>query len=113
MEESILSSVKHGVGGITAEYTAFDQDIIMHINSTFFVLNQLGVGPAEPVVISDASTTWDAFDNIENLEAIKSYVVLKVKSLFDPPSNSALLSALKENIAEYEFRLNVADDTTE
>ena len=105
--DSILNSVKKVVG-LGETYTPFDPDIIMHINTTFFVLNQLGVGPEKPLVIEDASTTWDAFDSTGEMEAVKTYVGLKVRLLFDPPSNSALLNAIKENIAEYEWRLRSA-----
>ena len=105
--ESILDSIKQLLGP-SASYPAFEPDIITHINSTFFTLHQLGVGPDTPMVISDSTTTWDAFTGIENLEAVKSYVYLKVKLIFDPPTNSALLNAIKENIAEYEWRLRSA-----
>lgn len=110
--DSILNTVKNAIGP-SVDYNIFDQELIMHINSTFFVLNQLGVGPKEPFTISDSSSTWDEFVDEGQLEAVKTYICQKARLLFDPPTNSALLSAIKESIAEYEWRLNVeADEKT-
>lgn len=113
--ESILNSVKKMLG-IEAEYTVFDADIIMHINSVFFVLNQLGVGPEEGFKITDATALWtDFMPESPNVESVKSYVYLKVKMLFDPSLNSAVIDAMNRQIAELEWRLNVqvenANDT--
>lgn len=107
--DSILNSIKKLLG-ITEDYTHFDQDIIMHINSAFFTLNQLGVGPDESFKIEDKNDTWDDFVSNNDVEAIKSYIGLKVRTLFDPPTNSALLSAMNEQIKEFEWRLNVQVD---
>lgn len=108
--ESILISVKKLLG-IPEEYTQFDTDIIMHINSVFMTLNQLGVGPSEGFVIEDDTTTWNDFmqDNAK-IEGVKSYMVLKVRLLFDPPLNSAVIEAINRQIAEFEWRLNAAVD---
>ena len=105
--DSILFSVKKMLG-IDAEYNVFDPDIIMHINSVFFVLNQLGVGPPDGFRIADEGTKWDDyFSENTDVEAVKSYVYLKVKLLFDPPLNSAVIEAINRQIAELEWRLNV------
>ena len=107
MDNSILTSIKKLLG-ITAECKDFDPDIIMHINSVFMVLNQLGVGPSEGFRIEDDSTEWDDFIEEEDcLDAVKSYMHLKVKLLFDPPLNSSVMEATKQMINEYEWRLNV------
>lgn len=106
--ESILTSIKKLLG-ITEEYDHFDPDIIMHINSVFMILTQLGVGPSDGFSISDKTATWDDFlpaDN-KNFEAVKSYMHLKVKLLFDPPMSSAIIEAIKQMINELEWRLNV------
>ena len=110
--DSILDSIKKLLG-ITEEYKHFDPDIIMHINSAFFTLNQLGVGPDEPFKIEDNSDTWDDFVSGQDVEAIKSYIGLKVRTLFDPPTNSSLLSAMNEQLKEFEWRLNVQVDPEE
>ena len=105
--ESILTSIKKIIG-ITEEYEHFDPEIIMHINSVFMILTQLGVGPSEGFSIHDSSTTWDQFiPNGKNLEAVKSYIGLKVKLLFDPPSSSAVMEAMNRSISEFEWRLNI------
>lgn len=107
MEESILTSIKKLLG-LTKEYTNFDADIIMHINSVFMILNQLNVGPSDGFRIEDDSSTWDEFiTEDDNLDAVKSYIHLKVKLLFDPPLNSAVMEAMKQTINELEWRLNV------
>ena len=109
--DSILISIKKLLG-IDEEYTDFDPDIIMHINSVFMILNQLGVGPEKGFSIKDVYSTWyDFIPSGSNLEAVKSYMHLKVKLLFDPPSSSAVSDAINRSIAELEWRLNVAADT--
>ena len=108
MEDSILLSIKKLLG-IAPEYEIFDPDIIMHINSAFSVLTQLGVGPAEGFMIHDANDSWSQFVTQDaRLEMVKSYVFLKVRLLFDPPSSSAVMDAMNRQINEYEWRLNVA-----
>ena len=107
MEESILISIKKLLG-IAKEYVNFDSDIIMHINSVFMVLSQLGVGPVKGFRIEDENDVWsDYIVDEDNLDAVKSYIHLKVKLLFDPPLNSAVLEAMKQTINELEWRLNV------
>lgn len=105
--KSILDSTKKSVG-LSEDYDAFDPDLIMHINSVFFTLNQLGVGPAEGFAIDSASQEWDAFLGTDpRLNAVKSYVYIKVRLLFDPPATSFGISALEKQATEYEWRLNV------
>ena len=111
--DSILTSVKKMLG-MTEEYAAFDSDIIMHINSVFMILNQMGVGPEAGFTISDATATWSDFmDGGPNIEAVKSYVALKVRLLFDPPQSSTVMDAIKSQISELEWRLYTACDKTE
>lgn len=108
--ESILTSIKKLLG-IEEEYTQFDNDIIMHINSVFLNLTQLGVGPAEGFLIEDDTATWEDFIGDSNqLQAVKSYMYLKVKLLFDPPLSSSVIDSMNRMIAELEWRLNVAVD---
>lgn len=111
--ESILTSIKKMLG-ITEEYTHFDQDIIMHINSVFMILTQLGVGPSEGFSIQDAYAVWtDFIPDTTKLESVKSYVYMKVKLLFDPPLSSAVTESMNRMISEFEWRLNVAVDPAE
>ena len=107
MEESILISIKKLLG-LTKEYTNFDTDIIIHINTAFMNLNQLGVGPSKCFRIEDDKNTWDEFlEDSEKFDAVKTYIYLKVKLVFDPPLNSAILEANKQTLTELEWRLNV------
>lgn len=112
MSESILTSVKKGVGGITEMDESFDDDIIMSINTVFSKLTQLGVGPRKGFRIKDKSTTWEDFVGDDpRLDMVKSFVVLSVRMLFDPPSSGSVASAITEQIKEYEWRLNVQVET--
>lgn len=113
MEESILTSIKKLLG-IASEYTQFDTDIIMHINSVFMILKQLGVGPAAGFYIEDESTTWDEYiEDPAQFQAVKTDMYLRVKLLFDANSLSAgTLAAHERQISELEWRLN-ADVETE
>lgn len=111
--ESILTSIKKMLG-ITEEYKHFDADIIMHINTVFSILSQLGVGPDEGFSIQDESASWsDYIKDNKRLEMVKTYVYLKVRLVFDPPSSNAVIDAVKQSINELEFRLNVAADPSE
>ena len=105
--ESILTSIKKLLG-IEEEYTHFDSDITMHINTVFMTLTQIGLGPDEGFTIEDDSTYWDEFiKDATKLQAVKSYMYLKVRLLFDPPSNSTHMDAINRNISELEWRLKV------
>lgn len=111
--DSILTSIKKLLG-IDEESTYFDQDIIIHINSAFTILTQLGVGPEEGFSITDKYTTWDDFVSDDpRLDSIKTYIYLKVKLIFDPPSQSSVLEAYKEQINEFEWRLNTTVELEE
>lgn len=111
MEESILKSTKK-ILGLADDYTPFDLDVITHINAAFSILNQLGVGPEEGFSITDDSTTWNEYVVPANqLHLVKTYVFLKVRILFDPPGTSFLISAMTDQIKEYEWRLNVFRET--
>lgn len=107
MSDSILNSTKKMLG-IEAEYAAFDIDVIMHINTIFSVLNQMGIGPETSFAIEDDTPTWDTFLGGDlRLNPVKTYVYLRVRILFDPPTTSYLLDAMKQQIQELEWRLNV------
>lgn len=109
--DSILTSIKKLLG-IAEEYENFDSDLIMHINSVFMVLNQLGVGPSEGFSITDKTETWEDFtQNNLMIQSVKSYVYLKVRLLFDPPSSSAVMESINRQISELEWRLNLSVDT--
>ncbi len=111
MDNSILNSIKINAG-VNSEDSVFDGEIILHTNSAFMKLRQLGVGPETPFSIEDDSTEWTDFTEDEAiLPMVKSYVTLYVRLLFDPPTSSALETAMKEQLSEYEWRLNVEADT--
>lgn len=111
--ESILTSIKKLLG-IEEEYEHFDPDIIMHINSVLGDLTQLGVGPSEGFQIEDETSTWNDFiasDSAALLSAVKSYIHLRVKLLFDPPSSASVLTSYERQIERFEWRLNVAAES--
>lgn len=106
MEESILKSTKK-ILGLAYDYVVFDLDVITHINTAFSILNQLGVGPVEGFAIEDDSALWSDFVvPLNQLSMIRTYVYLKVRSIFDPPGTSYLIEAVNTQIKEYEWRLN-------
>ena len=109
--ESILTSIKKMLG-IAEEYTHFDMDLIMHINSVLTILTQLGVGPSKGFSIRDENDSWeDFFSKDSNLESVKSYVYMKVRLLFDPPQSSAVTESINRLISELEWRINVEVET--
>lgn len=108
--DSILTSIKKSLG-IMPEYEHFDDEIIMHINTTFMNLAQLGVGPSEGFTIKDSDAVWSDFiPKSPCFEAVKSYTYLKVKLLFDSPTNAALIESMQRQIAELEWRISAAVD---
>ena len=107
VEVNILDSVKKLLG-IESSYTHFDQDIIMHINSALMTLDQIGISSSTGFGIIDASTRWtDILGVRTDLEAVKSFVYLKVRLIFDPPSSSFVLDAMNRQMQELEWRLNI------
>lgn len=105
MSSSILNDVKKMLG-IADDYTIFNQDIMICINSTLTVLHDLGVGPDDVLVIEDTNNDWDELALPDNqLGMVKSYLYLKVRLLFDPPAMSFHIDALKNQIEEHECRL--------
>ena len=112
MEQSILNSTKK-ILGIADDYTVFDLDIITHINTAFSTLTQLGIGPVVGFMIEDADSEWEEFIGEDNrYNAVKSYVWLKVRQLFDPPTTSYMITAIEKQIEELEWRLNASRETT-
>lgn len=106
IKDSILLLIKKKLG-ITPDYHAFDEDVITAINSTLMIVNQLGVGK-EGFVIEDEKALWtDFLGEDKSMEAVKDYIFIKVKLLFDPPTSSFVITALEKQASEYEFRLNV------
>lgn len=106
-EASILKSIKKVVG-VGADDPSFDVDILMHINSIFSTLTQVGIGPDAGFAIEDDTPTWSTFlGDDPRLNSVKSYISLRVRLLFDPPTTSYVLNAWKEQIQEFEWRLNV------
>jgi hypothetical protein len=108
MAESILTSTKKLLG-IAENYTAFDVDVITHINAAFAILDQLGAGPeGGTFAINSKDLTWNELGTPPEItQLVQSYVYLRVRLLFDPPGTSFLLGALQDQIKELEFRLNL------
>lgn len=112
MEDSILNSVKK-VLGLDPSYTVFDQDVIMHINTVFTTLVQLGIGPVNGFMIEDDEPTWGDFLGEDvNLNSVKTYMCLRVRMIFDPPATSFAINAMEEQIRELEWRINVHREAT-
>ncbi len=106
-EPSILVTIKKLLG-MPREYTAFDMDLVVHINSVISILWQMGVGPSDGYMITGYDETWDQYvidANSKLVMEVKTYIYQKVRLLFDPPSNAALMEALKGSINEFEYRL--------
>lgn len=108
--DNILNTVKN-VLGIAEDYSHFDSQILLHINSVFTILNQIGIGPVSGF-IADQNSKWSEFFGNKDLqqELVKSYVYIKVRLLFDPPTSSFVLDSLQKQANEYEWRLNVLVD---
>ena len=113
MEVSILNTIKKMLD-VDPSYTAFDNDILVHINSALMILTQMGVGSQSDFSITGATEEWSDFlEDKTNFDAVKTYIYLKVKLVFDPPTSSSVLQAYEKVISELEWRLNVNGDKEE
>lgn len=109
MSTSILNDVKKTLG-LTETQTAFDPDVILHTNTALSILTQLGVGPVEGYMIDSAENTWDEFADDPRLNAVRTYIFLRVKLMFDPPNVGFVISSYERQIEELEYRINVVVD---
>lgn len=107
--DSILLSTKKQLG-LPREQDCFDTDIIICINSSFFTLNQLGVGPEKAFSIQDENSLWSDFIGIDDYGAVKTYIYLKAKLIFDTPQTSFVIDAYERLIKEIEWRLQVKSE---
>lgn len=108
---SILLTIKKLIG-YDADYTVFDQDLILFINTRLARLVQLGIGPKEGFKITSAEETWSQFtDDLMYLEPAKEYVYIKCKLVFDPPSNTSLINTLESIADEIEWQLCLDAET--
>ena len=106
VEKSILKDIKKAIG-VAPDYPEFDHDIILFVNAVVSTLNQLGLGPDEGFRIEDDTREWDDFlEGDKRLNNVKSYLVLRTRLLFDPPSTSFAITAMREQITELEWRIN-------
>ena len=107
--ETILDSCKSYCGILPSD-SSFDADIIMAINAIMYVLTDLGVGPSTPFVVEDGTETWDDLLGDDPIGGVREYVNMRVKLLFDPSTNNQIMDALKEQIAEFEWRITAEAD---
>ena len=112
--DSVLSSVKKTLG-LQPEYTPFDDELVIHVNSVLGTLNQLGIGPVGGFEIQGDAETWSQFFATEDprYNPVKSYVTLRVRMIFDPPAQQHLTNAFNEQIKELEWRLNTLREDDE
>lgn len=102
--DSILTSIKKMIG-IDKDFTEFDDELILFINGIFTILTQLGIGKSD-FTITGAKEVWSDFlTDSKNLELVKTYIYLRTKVVFDPPTSSFVLDSLTKQISEYEWRL--------
>jgi hypothetical protein len=110
METSILKTIRSGLG-IDSTYTGFDEELVMAINTAIMGLTQLGIGPEGGLTVTGDTQTWTAlFDSVPNIEAVKSYILLKSRLEFDPPGTSFLIGSYERQLQQIEFRLYVEVD---
>ena len=110
MTDSIFESVKKVVG-LLGDDNSFDEDLLLHINSVVSTLRQLGLSiPADFYVRDDVQTWSDLLGEFRDLDLVKSYMTMKVRLMFDPPSSSFGLKSMEEMVKEYEWRINVLTD---
>lgn len=111
MEDSILKTIKKMLGYNPETETPFDVEIIAHINSALLTLKQIGFNLPFGFIVTDDTSTWTDIIPVDmNLENVKMYIYLKTRIVFDPPTSTAALDTMKEQIKEYEFRIGIDTD---
>ena len=112
MNDSILNTIKKMLG-LDEDYDAFDTDVIVHINTFLGVLNTLGVG-VDGFTIEDDGATWNDFLAGSNvpLNEVKTYLYLRVRQIFDPPTSGILSSAIDKQIDELGWRITTKVECT-
>lgn len=108
--DSILDSIKKLLG-IQPEYRVFDVDLIIHINTVFVFLNQIGIGPQEGFFITDETTSWDDYMTDINQALVRTYMYLRVRLMFDPPGSGILVDSINRMLSELEWRLYLEGDS--
>jgi hypothetical protein len=110
--ESILNTIKKLLG-IAPDDDSFDSDVLVHINSTIPILSQMGIGPSNGFIVTSPDDKWSDYINSDtiNLEGVKTYLYLKIKLIFDPPTNSTTIDAINKSINELEWRMMLAVET--
>lgn len=110
--DSILDSIKKLLG-IDELDDSFDTDIIIHINSIIPILSQMGIGPQNGFIVTTNEQKWSDYitDQTINLEGVKTYIYLKTKLIFDPPTNATIINAINKTLAELEWRMMLAVET--
>ena len=110
--DSILNTIKKMLG-IDSDDTDFDVDIMIHINSITPNLSQMGIGPTNGYIVTSSEQLWSDYidSSIINLEGVKTYIYLKTKLIFDPPTNSTTIEAINKNLSELEWRMMLAIET--
>lgn len=107
---TILEEVKKFIP-IPVDDDSFDTALILHINSLFFELMQLGIGPATIPFSIQNDSEWSDFDCLpQQLDTVKLFICAKTKLQFDTPTSGAVSQALKETVAEVETRLHWNQD---
>lgn len=111
MDGSILTDIKK-LFGITEENEDFDLDLMIHINSSLSVLNQLGIGTEQTFHIESKYDSWSDFlgKDLDNLQEVKMYIYYKTKLSFDPTTSATIVNQLNEEVKELEWRMRVKAD---
>lgn len=114
MQESILNTIKTKLG-LSSDMKEFDEDILVHINSAFMILHQLGVGPEEEFFIEDEEAIWKDFmgEDMNRFQSVKLYIFYKVKLGFDPYASSGVNTQMQNYVEELEWRLRVKQELEE
>lgn len=110
MGASILFSIRKLLGGMSDD-PAFETDLLIHINALLAVLTQLGVGPAEGMSIADGSTAWrDLLGDDPKWQIVQTWMYLRTKMIFDPPTIGTVADSMKKQADEYEWRISILAD---
>lgn len=109
VEDSILLSIKKLLGMEPEEFDQYDVDITLHINTVIETLNQIGVDMPDGFSVTDKTVLWSDYLNRAKYsqikDSIKSYIYMKVRLVFDPPTNTSLINAINESVKELEWRI--------
>lgn len=101
---SILKAVKDNLQ-IVDTFDAFDNRIMLLINTAISELSQIGYPPAKGFEVTGYDETWGDLITESRYNMVRTFINESVSLRFDPPSSSYALDQLKADLEALAIRI--------